>query len=358
MSAENTGAVPTVKLPKAVMRQKEQTDKWTEEQKALKEGFDKETPTGNQTVQPSQPDSTPTNVQPVVVEPAVSVQGNAQTVTEPEKDAKYWEHRLKTSQGMFEAEKTRLKGKISELETKLSGVDARFKDLEDKLRATERQVPRVIDANKYLSQEQIEAYGPELVQALLKAADDRARDGASEIADRRISQEIERHVAPVKEKLDNTERQLQSNKEDAFWEVLESKVPDWIRINDRADFHDWLSRKDSVSGFVRQELLTHAQKAFDAERVVALFEAFKQSSPAPTTQVSPTQSRVVPDPVGQTLIATQTTPDIPYVKTSEINRFYTDCKLGKYRYRPQEKADMERKIRAAADAMRVIRDSN
>lgn len=345
MSADNAAAVPSVKLPKAVRMQADQANEIykQEAERVLKEAQSGQSQT--------KPDDTPP-VTPVTAEVTPSPVVTAPEKT-PEELAKYWEHRFKTSRGMDEAEKTRLKTENSDLRAKNSALEKTMRELEDRVRAVERQAPTNVDLKKYLTEEQIDTYGPDVLQSVAKVA----RLAAEEAAERRIKEEVDRRVRPVEEKLQVTEKDAQSSREAAFWDALEDKMPDWVVINDNPKFHEWLAQKDPFTGYTRQNLLEHAQSAFDPMRVVAMFEAFKQSSPAPKAPTVNTQQRVVPDPVGQTAIVTQSVPDVGYVKTSEISRFYDDCKLGRYKYRPQEKEVFEKRIREAQLTGRIIKDT-
>lgn len=345
MSAENTPAVPSVKLPKAIMLQKQRVEEIEKQQvqEQMQAKLEEHTPSGNQTPTPE--------VQPTpVITPEVKVEAQVLPVEDKENTADYWRHRFQTSRGMFEAEKTRLKAENADLRAEVAGVKDQLKEMDERVKAISRQAPTTIDINKYLSKDEIEAYGPDLMTAALRVAKQMAEETSERITD----QEVDRRLGPVQQKLEKTERELQVKRDVAFWETLEQRVPDWVLINDDPKFHEWLSEKDPFTGFQRQNLLVQAQLAFDAVRVVAMFTAFKQSSPAPSiTQTE--QVRVVPDPVGQTAIVTQALPDVPSVTTEQIRRFYDECKLGRYKYRPQEKEAMERKIQAAARAGRVIR---
>lgn len=348
MSATNTPAVPSAKLPKAVRMQAENANRILKEQ--VEKSFEANTPNGSQTV-PTQDapqttpnvttQTTPAPAQPPVVEEPKNV--------EPEKDAKYWEHRFKTSQGMYEADKARLRQENSSLKAEVSGLESRFKELEEKFKAVERQTPTKIDLKKYLTEEQIDTYGPDVLQAVLRTA----TQAAEEASERRIREEIDRHVGPVKQKLDHAEKESQNRREADFWDALEEKMPDWAIINDNPKFHEWLAQKDPFSGMTRQDLLSRSQMAFDPDRVVAMFAAFKQSSPAPRNPTAETQHRVVPDPVGQTAIVTSNTPDTKTYTRAFVARFYNDCALGRYKSRPQEREALDRDIRKAMAEGRI-----
>lgn len=346
MSTENSGGIarlklPSVKLPKAVQMQVKRADdlealqktnleKSKELKDAVTESFNQSSPSGAQ-IAPVQAEQTPSQepapqAQPVVAAPAAPE-------VKPTKDASYWEHRFKTAQGMYDAEKTRQKTIITSLESRLS-------ELETKLRDTEKQVPITIDLKKYLTEEQIEHYGKESLEAVVKTA----KQAAEEVSDRRVSEELNRQVAPLKSKLEETEQELKRNLENKFWENLNERVPNWVEVNASPEWRQWLGQRDPFSGLARQVLLESAQTSFDSERVVAMFSAFLQSAPAPQPSQ---QSRVVPDPISQTSIVAGAMPDVVRVSRQEIKKFYSDCAIGKYRTRPQEREAFEKRIRAA-----------
>lgn len=334
MSATDTPAVPAVKLPTAVRMQVEKANAVLKQQ--VEERFKEDTPTGTQTVA-SVPEVEVQQVVPQATPEAPKVE------EDKTKTVEYWEHRFKTSQGMFEAEKTRLRTENSDLKSKLGGLEARMKEMERSIKAAEQASPTKIDLKEYLSDEQIESYGPDVLQSILKIAENAAKKTSERSADERI----ERELTPLKEKVEAVEKEARDRQLDNFIEMLDVRVPKWPVINNDVKFHEWLSQKDTFSGFSRQELLTHAEKALDHERVIAIFEAYLQSSPAPKNINVETQHRVVPDPVGQTQIVTQTTPDAPRISRAEINKYYRDKALGRYKSRPQEAAKIEEKIRAA-----------
>lgn len=338
MSAENTAAVPTVKLPQAVLRQKDRVNEIIKER--MQENLKTDTPSGTQTV--TDPNS-PTELKDTPAKKEEPSQVTSSEIVEDKtKTVEYWEHRFKTSQGMFEAEKTRLRSDNENLRAEQSELKKKFRELESRVKTAERSVPKEIDLKRHLTDEQIDAYGPDVLKAVVKVAS----NTADEAVDRKLEEEIDSRVRPVKEELDAMRAANTAQKEGVFWDTVEDKVPDWVTINGDQRFLEWLNQKDPISGFVRQSLLTQAQMAFDSERVVALFQAFKQSSPASKVQPS-VQHRVVPDPVGQTGAVTQQIPEAPSITRAEIKRFFDDCKLGRYRSRPQEKADFEKRLRAA-----------
>lgn len=343
MSNQTAQAKPEVKLPKAVMVQ---LDKANELIKAEMDKKLKETPQSNVTEPVVQPEQEAT---PIETEPVAPV---APTV-DKENTVDYWKHRFLTSQGMFDAEKTRLRTENSVLKERLTGLEAKLSEFEDKLRAAERQTPKTVDLKKYLpdlTDEQVDTYGPEVLQSIVRAA----TLAAEEASERRLKEELDRRITPVKKELEENRQSVQSAKEDLFWDALEKRLPNWAVINDNPAFRNWLAEVDTFSGVPRQALLTQAQKALDSERVIAMFETFIKSSSAPnTTTVAEIQRRVVPDPVGQTATLPVVTDTGDFITKKQIQEHYKKAALGGYKYRPQDYQAMEKKIQAARLANRV-----
>jgi hypothetical protein len=340
MNADNIPASP-VKLPKAVQMQADKANAHIKQsmEARLKETSD--TPVAASELNPTTAQSTPAptpEVQPTPVAAPVEVP----------KTAEYWEHRFKTSEGMFKAESNRLKAELIKKDSHIGSLEARLTELENKVKTAERQAPRTIDLKKYLSQEEIDTYGPDALQATIKAAS----AAAEEASDRRVQEELERQLKPLKQKVELSEQEAATLKQNHFWKELNRQVPDWATINGDEKFHEWLSAVDTISGYRRQDLLTSAEMSFDSERVVALFSAYKQNSPAPITARAVTQVKVVPDPVTPPMVAGPT--DVEFVKRSDISLFYRDKALGRYKHRQSEADAFEKKIEAAKRSGRII----
>lgn len=325
---------PAVKLPKAVQNQME---KVRQMEASLKEEFNKKTPTGAQVVEPN----------PVVENPKAVVQAVQPTVTpevkvEDAKDSKYWEHRFKTLQGMAEAEKMKLKNHISGLESRLADMEETLKSLKAK---PSDSAP--VDLTKYLSQEEIDSYGADVIKAVVKTA----KTAANEETTNRYREELKREVEPLKQKLNLAEEDIRRRTENQFWTDLDKNYPNWLAVNEDPKWREWLSHRDPITGHGRQELLDAAQNALDVNRVVAMFTAFTQSSPAPQL-VASKESQVVPEPIA-TPINMNAQDNAPFVTRADIKKFYNEKAIGKYRFRPQEAEAMEKRINAAIKAGNV-----
>lgn len=322
----------SVKLPSAVQRQLDNV-KVIEDK--MKENFNAPSPNGSQTV---------TNEPAQTVTPAVTPVATVEPtkVVDETKDARYWEHRFKTLEGMAKAEQMRLK-------TVNANLESRITELEEIVKNTKSQSTPTsdIDLKRYLSQEEIDAYGPDVMKAVVKAT----KAVVGEESDRRFKEELKRQIDPLKNKLLNAEAQIVSKAQDQFWSDLDRLCPNWLTINENVKFREWLSERDPLSGMFRQELLNHAQESLDVGRVVALFTAFEKSSPAPQPVVNK-NTQVVPDPVATPSSVTSSN-EVPFVTRQQIKQFYSDKAMGRYRSRPLEAEQMQKKIDAAIKAGNV-----
>lgn len=342
MSTETQSAalkMPSVKLPRSVQ---EKIQKGKDMEKALIAEWNKSTPDGNHSNPPSVINPAPTSTQTQEpVTPVVPVIENQPVVEQrPEDTAKYWEHRFKTSAGIFNAEKAKQNTLIGELKDQVE-------ELRSQMKNSQRQSPSTVDLKQHFSETEIETYGPDVLQAVHKTAS----IAADQSADRRVKEELDKRLTPIRQELDTAKSDLRAKSENLFWDSVNRSVPNWMTVNADSKFLDWLGHKDPVSGFVRQDILTNAQNGLDSERVTALFTAFMKDSPASQPAPVNVNREVVPEPNGQTNVVTNTAnSEAPIVFRAEIKKYYSDKAMGMYRNRPQAAEAMEKKILAAQKA--------
>lgn len=341
MSTETQSAalkMPSVKLPRAVQ---EKIQKGKDAEKALIAEWNKSTNDGNQSV-PTPVSPVPNSAQPQEAVAPVVAAPQTQPVVEqkPEETAKYWEHRFKTSAGIFNAEKAKQNTLIGELKDQVE-------ELRSQMKNSQRQAPSSVDLKQHFTETEIETYGPDVLQAVHKTAS----IAADQSADRRVKEELDKRLTPIRQELDTAKSELRNKSENLFWDSVNKNVPNWMTINAEPKFLDWLGQKDPVSGFVRQDILTNAQNGLDSERVTALFTAFMKDSPASQATPVNVNREVVPEPNGQTNVVTNNdNSDAPVVYRAEIKKYYSDKAIGMYRNRPQAAEAMEKKILAAQKA--------
>ena len=107
---------------------------------------------------------------------------------------------------------------------------------------------------------------------------------------RRVARkEAEAVAAQTEQRAANQIGKLQ---ESDFFRSLQASVPDWQATHNSQEFKDWLTQKDDLYGSNYDALIKQAAAEFDADRVAAVFHAFKrragqQSAPATDEQVMP-----------------------------------------------------------------------
>lgn len=286
-----------------------------------------------------QPASTDTPAEPSTpAEPAAPATPPAPA---PSPDDKA-EQRYRTLQGILASEQRRWEQERKSYEERLSALEA-----------APRPAPAAPPAAKPLVTDQdIETYGPELVDLIGR----KAREQAAEI----VAEARAKWLEELKPQLENTQAQVstvaaQVNKSagERFMDALAKEVPDWQEVNADGRWLQWLGEVDPLSGVPRQAYLTNAQENLDVVRAARLFKAFKQTigaPAAPTTPASPPAGKpqVSPSPrtVGNATAPTHREPDTS-VSTAEINAHYRRSASDRtYRETP-EYAQEEKRIAQA-----------
>jgi hypothetical protein len=219
--------------------------------------------------------------------------------TSDSKDDTY-EHRFKVLQGKYNSEVPRLSQENKDLKATLKSLQEQVDELRSK------------PAESLVKPEEIEEYGEGLV--------DLARRVAQEELAKKDAQ-----IRKLESKLEALEGVTTKTVEKDFYSLLAAKVPEWEKVNADKSFHKWLDETDELTGYRRQDLLSQAEQARDADRVAKFFKAFEKTSKkqvadtslALETQVAPSANR---------------TPNAPAAKKvwtrSEISEFYRRVRSG------------------------------
>jgi hypothetical protein len=278
------------------------------------------------------------------IEPTPAKQEQAQPKPEEqpaapsqEEDYLYWRNRFQVIQGKYNAEVPALRKQVSELEQALSEAKA------NQSQSPDQSAPQqVANALGDLSQDEIDEFGPELI------------DLVKRIAGAQVNQSSEK-VDSLNEKLSQTQDELKQIKDDQqddqtsrFWAGVQRLVPDFVSINSNPNFLAWLDGVDPTTGIQRQSILNNHQKRLNPQGVEAVFNAFKQT-------VTNTQTRN-PEELQQPSQSNGFEPNSPSANAriwtgAEINQFYKDCSMNKYK--PEEKRAIELEIFEASNTGRV-----
>lgn len=258
---------------------------------------------------PGESEQTTGKTDPSVTEQSVSDQSVAPTASglspEPKPDDSQskddYEHRFKVLQGKYNSEVPRLSSENKELKQSLKSLQ----DQLDDLKAAKSFEPLV-------KPEEIEEYGEGLV--------DLARRVAQEELSKKDAQ-----IKKLEAKLDALEGVTTKTVEKDFFTSLSDKVSDWAKINDDKAFHKWLDETDELTGMRRQDLLSQAEQARDAERVAKFFKAFKKTSNRQATETNTAlETQLAPNNT-----KTPSTPSAKKLWTrAEIKEFYDRMRRG------------------------------
>lgn len=224
-------------------------------------------------------------------------QPSVQTEQNRDEDAAYWRHRFQVLQGKYNSEISALREENQKLKEQTS-------------KPVESKAQDVASAIEGLSEQEIEDFGPDLIELIKK-----------------VSGQSNREVEAVKQELNQIKEANRQDAEARFWTDLERLAPKFREINADPKFHAYLAEFDSQTGEQRQQKLIKAQQMFDAYSVAQLFNIFTQN----TTAAS--QPRSIPEEKIQPSISrSESAPNQGARSWSrgEITEFYTRAALGKY----------------------------
>jgi hypothetical protein len=231
-----------------------------------------------------------------------------------------WEQRYKVIEGKYRAEVPRLNADNRELRQQLEALQNEVEQLKS------RGTP---EPSSLISAEDREKYGDDLLDVIKRAAQEQVSSKNGEIAE-------------LKRQLESVTTTTAKSAEVSFFDQLGSLVPDWVSINGEDQFLKWLDEHDEFTGRTRQDLLSDAEKARDANRVAKFFSSWKATQESQTTntqrnleaQVTPDSNRVSKPPVGKR-----------FFTRSDISAFYAAARRGEVS--AKDMVAMEAEIHAA-----------
>lgn len=250
---------------------------------------------------------------------------NAAQEPQPTGDAgeQSWHDKFLTLDGKYKAEVPRLHAEITNLRNTISERDAEIERLKSQGSQQAGSGGETESTESAISRLR-EEYGDELADALNEEV--KRIEGA---ADKRVEQ-VEREVRDMRGETQQTRTQR-------FFTDLAEAVPDYQEINADNRFLSWLGEVDPMVGRTRQELLSEGEQQLNAQRVAAVFDAFKREhAPAEKPkqpQQSPNKGRNAEEPASK-----------PTYTNAQIEKFYTDKRKGKYKRDPERARRIEREI--------------
>lgn len=276
-----------------------------------------------------EPQPEPTTAAP---EPQAPQEPQAQSQQQPD----VWEHKYKTLQGLFNREVPTLQGKVKDLESKLTQAVDRLNAAADAKTATPEP--------QALNPQDVENFGQDLVDMVSRVARGSLGD---------VAKVFEQRLARIEEALQGTTQQVAVTAEQSFFDRLAKAVPDWETVNMNQAFLAWLAEIDPILGQPRQAALDAAQQSLNADRAVAVFNAFKATLPQPAAPKasSPVDKQVSPKGSAASPAPQQNAPKV--WSQQEVVDFYAAKRRGEFRGREADGQALEAAINQAMAEGRI-----
>ncbi len=262
----------------------------------------------------------------------------------PAKDE--WEHKYNSIKGRYDQQDETIRGlnsRISELQGLLARAQA----------PAPVQTPNPDLTFGTITEKDREDFGADFIDVAQRAA---AEKLSPEI--KRLTQEIER----LKGTVGNVAERTAKNAQQALYDHLTEKLPDWRTINRDPKFIAWANLQDPLSGVIRMTMLRNAFDQGDGQRVLRFFQGFlsDEAATAPADFKPDTQKGKVPlesfaAPGRATAPAAATPPGEKETYTNaQIAKFYMDVQKGVFRGNEAEKDRIEKSIFKAQAEGRII----
>lgn len=272
----------------------------------------------------------------------------------PTQGAADWEHKYNTLRGIFNKEVPRLNGIINGLRDEVATLNAAL----DKMR---QQAPQ-LQGQAFLSNEDVEEYGEEMLGTVKRAALEAVAPHLAALEEK--NKQLEAENLQLQRSLSTVKATTTVSAKQGMFDTLTAALPDWQAINSDPKFLEWLSTVDPMFGASYQDMLDAAVERVDTPRVLAFFERYINENNLVSRRSQDQMTARTPSVSLDNLVApgkpsrgTAPTPpiggDTEVWSTAKINAFYADCARGKYANNPKQKAVIEQRIHRAAAEGRV-----
>jgi len=228
-----------------------------------------------------------------IVEPAPEPEPEPTSEPEPthrlelESKTEDWEHKFKALQGVHHKEITEYRAQLQEYINQLDSSNERIEKLEKELKEIRTNSIPVkdikntgnsefnLDPSEYLSSEEIEDWGEDMIGLASKLA--------YGIANRVVESRMKNLDSTLSE-IDMLKKRAQLSDEEMFYMELARLVPDWEYINADENFKSWLDSPDGLSGRTRAQFAQEALAKLDAKALANYFDAYKSEIDAKNKQ--------------------------------------------------------------------------
>lgn len=265
-----------------------------------------------------------------------------------------WEKRFKGMKSLYDREVPKLR---SELETAYSTIDEmkqEIADIHQKLETKPEPQPELEPVEFDLTDEEKEQYGEGLIGVMQRIAGQSRNALAKQVVD------LQTKLANLESGQKEVTKTIVNDRESSFFAALDKAVPDWRDINTDSEFHAFLAEEVPYTGNERQFYLKQARDKLDSGKVISIFQDYLASTGAASEGSSPKLGKASLEvPEDQIVPSTQKGEQVPTEEdkvwtTEEIDEFYRDKRLGKYKGKEAEAREIEKDILLAAKTKRIV----
>lgn len=260
--------------------------------------------------------------------------------TPPAPPAEDWQQKYRTLQGMYNRMQGEHSARLEQYEQQMRELKAQL----DELRAAPPQPST--PAPSAVTEADRKAFGDDLIDVIRRVAQEQLAPIASRVSS--LEPQLQTTVQTVEQTRQQTHQQAVAD----FKQRLAERVDDWEVINYDPEFLDWLEQPTVETGMPRKVHFSQSVQALDAARVAGYFERFKESRKTPKPATPQPLTPQPPRSQGGTPPAQPQQGE--YVRASEIQEFYRQAAIGRYRDRPQEYARLDAHYSRAAAEGRVL----
>lgn len=296
-----------------------------------------------------------------VVEPAPQPQPQPQPQPAPQEPTVDWKHRYDSLYGKHTAETQSLRAELDGLHRVIAAMQSvQPAPAGPGAPAPGGGQPSILDF-KPLTAEEKEEFSPEFLDIAERVAMQRFAP---------IVQQLQDKIAQLEGGVGQVRQQVEITAQDRVLMQLAAKFSDWEVQNTDPAFLGWLAQPDLMSGLTRKQMLDNAMQNAHADRVIAIFQAYRNEAAAATPGPQPSPTNPAPA-AGRTSLETLAAPgkgrpgtatsapgpqagNAPVFTQSSIAKFYDEVRRGVWRNDPAGKAKREQEIVEASTQGRVI----
>lgn len=299
---------------------------------------------------PAQPPEAPQEPDPIPI-PEIDTTPTPEPAPAPQArdDEDTWKQRYLSHQGRFDAAMAQATQAVRESRAEIDQLRAELAALKARPEPAPTPEPSV-------TPQDVERFGEDLIDLQSRVATKAMADARKVWSAERDA--LVRRIGELESRVGQVTETVGKSAHDRFYEQLDRVVPDWKTVNADPAWLAWLGQVDPMTGATRQSLLDAGAQALNAERVAAVFGAFRAS-----TGRVPATEPPAPKPSAARALEGQVSPGKPKSTTSaapEAKRLWTGKEIEKFyddvvhrRIKPDDAARIEADINQAVAEGRV-----